>query len=152
MCLNVSRSVDRRAFVTKMAGASAGVFFLAGCSSDSFSGPLPPPPSGEARQIVPLSDLPGLATVGGRDIVNPVSPAPIGVTRTSATSFLGFSMLCARCYRGDVRPSAGGYQCINIYCGWAYAADGAGIGAASARSLDSIPVTFDAETASLVIG
>lgn len=143
--------VSRRAFLTRVAMASAAIAVAAACGAGADSvtgvsgGPLPGGP-----QTFTLADYAGLATVGQPVELRGSSGRGIGVAavRTGATTFIALGMSCT--HQGTKVDIAGqGFSCPNH--GAQFSTTGAVTRGPATQPLFRHDVSYDANAGTITV-
>ena len=140
----------RRAFVFSILSAAVGSVALSACAVDLS---LPAEPNtanlGSGGWSTSLADYPALRNVEGIALVAVPGSVPIGVVRTSATTFQAFWMSCPH-QQTTLAISDAGFACPNHHA--QFASDGSWIGGWATGHLTEVPVSFDIANERLTLG
>lgn len=135
-------SVERRAFLSRLALSAAALALAACSSSDSITSPT------VVNGSVKVADFSALANVGGVATMS-LQGTPIAVVRTGTSAFLALSRVCP--HQGTtINVTGSGFVCPNH--GATFNASGTWTGGERTSSLRSYATSFDALNGVLTIG
>jgi len=135
-------TVERRAFLSKLAFSAAALALAACGGSDGTTAPT------AVNGTVRVADFSALANIGGVATMN-VQGAPVAVVRTGTATFLALSRVCP--HQGTtVNVTSTGFTCPNH--GAQFNASGTWTGGERTTSLRSFSTSFDAPSGVLTIG
>lgn len=135
-------SLERRAFLSKLAFSAAALALAACTSNDSLTSPT------VVNGSIKVADFSALANVGGVATMS-LQGSPIAVVRTGTSSFLALSRVCP--HQGTtINVSGSGFVCPNH--GATFNASGTWTGGERTSSLRSYATAYDALNGVLTIG
>jgi Rieske Fe-S protein len=145
-CVNCGdkSATSRREFIASSAASAAVAMLVAACGVSGVTGVN----SGPVSLSVKVTNFPGLANIGGIARVDNGSGTPVAAVRTSASTFVAFSLICPH-FGCTVGVNGSSFLCP---ChGAQFASTGNWIGGQRTTNLTSLNATFDATTGLLSI-